>query len=142
MTNLLLVGTWFSDGFICDLHRQLLFTSPTVLHCPPFKPKNCNGWLVHAPGVPTNKISSGDEIATPLTSFQIGSIITGFPSGLRRVKHPPQHRPPTATLQLISKNSKISIGGLMLSICWTGQQEPQHNAGWSISSPRPLYAHI
>ena len=34
------------------------------------------------------------------------------------------------------------IVGLMLSIRWTGQQEPQHNAGWSIPSPRPLYAHI
>jgi len=30
----------------------------------------------------------------------------------------------------------------MLSIRWTGQQEVHHNAGWSITSPRPLYAHI
>jgi len=30
----------------------------------------------------------------------------------------------------------------MLSKCWTGQQEVHHNAGWSIPSPRPLYAHI
>ena len=30
----------------------------------------------------------------------------------------------------------------MLSIRWTGQQEVQHFAGWSISSPRPLNAHI
>ena len=35
---------------------------------------------------PPLKISSGDEIATPLASFQIGSIITGFPRGLRRAK--------------------------------------------------------
>jgi len=34
------------------------------------------------------------------------------------------------------------IGGLMLSIRWTGQQEVQHNAGWSIPSPRSLYAHV
>jgi len=34
------------------------------------------------------------------------------------------------------------IGGLMLSIRWTGQQEPKHNTRWSIPSPRPLYAHI
>ena len=30
----------------------------------------------------------------------------------------------------------------MLSICWTGQQEVQHNASWSIPSPGTLYAHI
>jgi len=30
----------------------------------------------------------------------------------------------------------------MLSIRWTGQQEPKHNTRWSIPSPRPLYAHI
>ena len=45
------------------------------------------------------------------------------------------------------QNSKISIvsheiGGLMLSIRWTGQQEVQYFAGWSIPSPRPLNAHI
>ena len=30
----------------------------------------------------------------------------------------------------------------MLSVCWTGQQEVHHYAGWSIPGPRPLYAHI
>ena len=41
MTNLLLVGTWFSDGFFGDLHRRFLIKSP-VLHPPPtLTPKNC-----------------------------------------------------------------------------------------------------
>jgi len=35
LTNLLLVGKWFSDGLFGDLHRQLLFTSLTFLHRPP-----------------------------------------------------------------------------------------------------------
>jgi len=30
----------------------------------------------------------------------------------------------------------------MFSIRWTGQQEVHHNAGWSIPSPGPLYAHV
>ena len=77
-------------GFFGDLHRQLLFTSP-------LKPKNCNGWFVYAPGITTNEMSSGDEIATPLASFQLGLIITGFPRGLRRVENPPQHCPPRCT---------------------------------------------
>jgi len=37
VTNLLLVGKWFSCGLfdnIHNIHRQLLFTSPTVLHHP------------------------------------------------------------------------------------------------------------
>jgi len=93
MTNLLLVGTWFSDGFFGDLHRRFLIKSP-VLHHPPSRQKNA---LVHAPGAPTNKISSGDEIATPLASFQIGSIITGFPQGLRRVKFLRTVTPPLRT---------------------------------------------
>jgi len=29
-----------------------------------------------------------------------------------------------------------------VSICWTEQQELYHHTGWSIASPRPLYAHI
>ena len=29
-----------------------------------------------------------------LASFQLGSIITGFPRGLRKLKNPPQHCPP------------------------------------------------
>jgi len=96
LTNLLHVGKWFLSDFFGNLHRQLLFTSPTVLLHPPLKPKNCNG-LVHAPGITTNEMSSGDEFATPLTSFQIGSTITGFPH-LRNLKNPPQHRPPAANL--------------------------------------------
>ena len=35
-----------------------------MLHRPPLKPKNCDGWLVHAPGATTLKVSSGDEVAT------------------------------------------------------------------------------
>jgi len=57
-----------------------------VLHRPPLTPENCIGLILHAPGAPTNKILSGDEIATPLASFQIGSIITGFPHGLKPQK--------------------------------------------------------
>jgi len=64
VTNLLLAGKSFSEGLFGDLHRQLLFTSPNVLHRPPLKPKNCDGWLVHAPGATTLKVSSGDEVAT------------------------------------------------------------------------------
>jgi len=98
MTNPSLVRKWFLVRFFGDLHRQFLITSPCRAPPPTPTPKNCKGWLVHAPGAPTNKISSGDEIATPLASFQLGSIITGFPRGLRRVKHPPQHRPPHCIL--------------------------------------------
>jgi len=35
MTNLLLIGTWFSDGFFGDLHRRVLHPPPTLT------PKNC-----------------------------------------------------------------------------------------------------
>jgi len=35
--------------------------------------------LVHALDATTTEILSGDEVATPLASFQLGSIITGFP---------------------------------------------------------------
>ena len=31
---------------------------------------------------------------------------------------------------------------LLLSIGWTGQQKVHHDASWSITSTRPLYAHI
>jgi len=37
-----------------------------VLHRPPYTPENCNGWLLHAPGATTNKMSSGEEVATQL----------------------------------------------------------------------------
>ena len=93
-----------SCGDQSDVGRNVVFSrilwrssSPISHHItrraptPTLTPENCNGWLVHAPGAPTNKISSGDEIATPLASFQLGLIITGFPRGL---KNPPQHRPP------------------------------------------------
>jgi len=82
MSKLLLVGKWFSDGFFGDLHRH--FSSSHLARAPPptLQPKNCAGWLLHARGAPTTKISSGDEIAKPLASFQLGSIITGFPRGL------------------------------------------------------------
>jgi len=75
-------------GLFDNLHRRFLIQ---VTLPPTLKPENCK--LVHTPGALTNKISSGEEVATPLASFQIGSIITGFPSALKRVKHPPQHRP-------------------------------------------------
>ena len=48
--------------------------------------KTATAGFAHAPGATTIKISSGDEIATPLSSFQLGSIITGFPRGLRMEK--------------------------------------------------------
>jgi len=73
MSKLLLVGKWFSDGFFGDRHRR-----PSC--------NNWNSWFAHAPGSTSNKISSGDAIATPLSSFQLGSIITGFPRGLRMEK--------------------------------------------------------
>ena len=99
MSKLLLVGKWFLVRFFGNLFiARFLIKSPCRAPPPTLMPKNCNGWLLHAPGAPTNKISSGDEIATPLASFQLGSIITGFPRGLRRVKHPPQHRPPHCIL--------------------------------------------
>ena len=97
MTNPSLVRKWFLVRFFGDLHRQFLITSPCRAPPPTPTPKNCKGWLVHAPGAPTNKISSGDEIATPLASFHLGSITTGFPP-LRKVNNPPQQCPPAAHL--------------------------------------------
>jgi len=82
-------------GFFGNLHRRFLIQSPC--RAPPLtlKPKNCNGRLVHAPGFTTNEMPSGDEFATPMASFQIGSIITSFPRGPpKRVKNPPQQGPP------------------------------------------------
>jgi len=90
VTNLLLAGKSFSEGLFGDLHRQLLFTSPAVLHCPPFTCAGC-----HHP----RAVKRGRGCYT-LVSFQLGSIITGFPHRLRRVKNPPYHRPPPAPLSL------------------------------------------
>ena len=78
------------------LNRRFFIKSPCVLR-PTLKPENCDGWLLHALSAPTNKISSGDEIATPLASFHLGSITTGFPP-LRKVNNPPQQCPPAAHL--------------------------------------------
>jgi len=39
VTNLLLTGKRFSGGFFGDLHRQLLFTSPTTHRAPPHIPQ-------------------------------------------------------------------------------------------------------
>ena len=39
---------------------------------------------------------------------------------------------------IIFRNSEF----LCLSILWIGQQEVQHNAGWAITSPWPLNAHV
>jgi len=76
-------------GFGGNLHRRFLIKSPCRAPPPTLKPKNCDGWLLHAPGFTTNEMSRGDEVDTTLTSFQIGSIITGFPNGLRKGKNPP-----------------------------------------------------
>ena len=84
VTNLLLTGKRFSGGFFGDLHRQLLFTSPAVLHCPPFTCAGCHH---------QQDVKRGRDCYT-LASFHLGSIITSFQRGLRRVKHPPQYRPP------------------------------------------------
>ena len=99
VNNLLLVGKWFSDGFFGDLHRQLLFTSPTVLHHPPLKPENCNGWFVHAPGVPTNEMSSGDEVATrSFLPAQLGSNHHRFPTPAQKGQKSSAALPPAARL--------------------------------------------
>jgi len=55
-------------GFFGNLHRRFLIKSPCCAPPPTLKPKNCNIWLLHAPGAPTNKISSGDEVADWLPS--------------------------------------------------------------------------
>ena len=73
-------------GFFDNLHCRFLITSPTVLHHAPLKPKNCNSWLLHAPHSHHPR------------DVKRGRICYSFPSGLRRVKHPPQHRPPAAHL--------------------------------------------
>jgi len=62
VTNLLLTGKSFSDGFFGDLHRQLLFTSPP---CSTTHPSNHQ-----------RDAKRGD--CHSLASFQLGSIITGF----------------------------------------------------------------
>jgi len=95
VTNLLMVGKWFSEGFIGDLHRQLLFNITHRAPLPPLTPKNFNGWFLHAPGATTNKITSGGEVAThwlPSSSARSSPV----PTRLRRVENPPQHCPPAA----------------------------------------------
>jgi len=84
--------------FFGNLHRRFLIKSPCCAPPPTLKPDNCDGWLFHAPGATTLKVSSGDEIATPLASAQLGTIITCFPRGLRNLQNPPQHLSPAANL--------------------------------------------
>jgi len=85
-------------GFFGNLRRRFLIKSPCRAPLAHPHAKKLHQLLLHAPGAPTNKISSGDEISIPLASFQIGSIITVFPRGLKRVKHPSRHRRPAANL--------------------------------------------
>ena len=66
-------------GFFDNLHRRFLITSPTVLHHAPLKPKNCNGWLLHAPHSHHPRDVKRGRGCYTLASFQLGSIITGFP---------------------------------------------------------------
>ena len=51
-------------GFFDNLRRRFLITSHRAPPHAPLKPKNCNGWLVHAPGANTTERSCGDEVAT------------------------------------------------------------------------------
>ena len=67
-------------GFFGNLHRRFLIKSPCRASPRPLKQENCDGWILHAPSAPTNKISSGDEIATPLASFQIWLDNHRFPT--------------------------------------------------------------
>jgi len=99
--------------------------------------------------------SKGSNIllsSPPMQPCSPTPLETRTPPGVLRVGcgtvNPPSNIENDA-IQLISKNSKIisivsqnRISGLMLSVCWTGQQEVHHYAGWSIPGPRPLYAHI
>ena len=63
-TNLSMFGKWFLVRFFGILHCRFLITSRCRAPPPTLKPENCDGWLLHAPGAPTNKMSSGDEVAT------------------------------------------------------------------------------
>jgi len=101
-----------------------------------------------------------------IASSQLGSIITSFPSGLRRVKHPPsiapwdaasrvregtgRYTPPPSNtnnendeIQLISKNSKKNsnqsnrICGLMFINTWTGPSSGNIFQQEWIHSPLP-----
>mgnify|MGYP006115061539 CR=1 FL=1 len=80
-------------GFFGNLHRRFLIKSPCRASPRPLKQEYCDGWILHAPSAPTNKISSGDEIATPLASFQIWLDNHRRPEGSKFLRSivPPLH---------------------------------------------------
>ena len=51
-------------GFFVNFHCRFLIKSPCRAPPPTLKPKNCDGWLLHAPDTPTNKISNKNKVAT------------------------------------------------------------------------------
>ena len=96
VTNLLLTGKSFSEGFFGDLHRQLLFRSPLL----PFSTAHSSQKTARA-GFYTRRVP-------PPSLCQAGTRLlhTGFthwlpssfarsstPLGLRKIKNPQQHRP-------------------------------------------------
>ena len=49
-------------GFFGNLHCRFLIKSPCRASPRPLKQEYCDGWILHAPSAPTNKISSGARL--------------------------------------------------------------------------------
>ena len=64
-----------------------------VLPPPTLTPENCIGWVFTCAGCNHQQDVKWGRSCYTLASSQLGSIITSFPSGLRRVKHPPSIAP-------------------------------------------------
>ena len=94
VTNLLQVGKWFYRIFLKSSSPiSLQVTLPCFITHPQAKKLQrlaftCAGGRTHQ-----QDIKWGRDCYT-LASFQLGSIITGFPRGLKRVKHPPSTASP------------------------------------------------
>ena len=118
------------------------WTTATSLARSESSDQNCSSWASTCAGCTHQQDIKRGRGCYTLDSFQLGSIITGFPRGLRNLKNPPStasppSRPPpninTNANQPISKNSKISIVshesvvGLMLSIPGPGNRDSTHH---------------
>jgi len=99
MSKLLLVGKWFLVRFFGNLFiARFLIKSPCRAPPPTLTPKNCNGWLLHAPGITNIEMSSGEEVATHWLPPSLARSSPVSQAGSESSKILPQHCPPPANL--------------------------------------------